>query len=124
MIKKIVVVCAALVLGADPARALNRDDYAAVMGLLWHLREPVCAKLTFDPDAFAKALKLPGGSANAMRLRHRKAFDRGYVLADDWLAEGIPKFCNEVEKMFDGKHDFFGNVRETPESPVPGLRIR
>jgi hypothetical protein len=122
--KSIVVAFAALVLGAGPACALNGDDYAAMMGLLWRLRDPICPRLAFDPDAFAKTLKLPGGSAEAVRRRHREAFERGYAQGGDWLAEGTPKFCVEVERMFDGKHDFFGNAKETSEPPVPGLTIR
>jgi len=121
--KSVAVAFAGFVLGAGPACALNGDDYAAMMGLLWRLREPICPRLTFDPDTFAEALKLPGG-AKGIKRRHRGAFERGYAMGAEWLAEGTPKFCTEVEQMFDGKHDFFGNVKETPEPPVPGLTIR
>jgi hypothetical protein len=119
-----IVALATLVLGATAARAPNGDDYAAMMGMLWRLREPICPRLTFDPEAFVKALRPTGGSAEAVKQRHRKAFEHGYAIGGEWLAERKPKFCTEVEQMFDGKHDFFGNLKETPEPPVPGLMIR
>jgi hypothetical protein len=122
--KSVVAAFAALLLGAGPAYALNGEDYAAMMGLLWRLREPICPRLTFDPDAFAKALKPPAKSAEGVRRSHREAFDRGYAQGGDWLADGMTKFCVEVERMFDGKHDLFGNVKEAPAAPVPGLTIR
>ena len=87
----VVVAFTASVVGAGSASALNGDDYAAMMGLLWRFREPICPRLTFEPDAFAKALKLPGGSAEGVRRRHCEAFGRGYAQGGDWLAEGTTK---------------------------------
>ena len=121
------VLLAALALGMAPlpAQALNNDDYAAMMGMLWRLREPMCPRMSFDPEVFVKALKLPGGSAAAVRSGRRAAFDRGFATAGEWLAQGsAPEFCAAMEKFFDGKHDFFGNPKATPEPPPPGLTIR
>ena len=113
-----------VILGASPVRSLNNDDFAAMMGMLWRLREPICPRMTFDPETFVKALRLPGGSAEAVRRRRPYAFKRGYALAGEWLANGTPQFCAVVEQLFDGRHDIFGNVKDVPEPPPPGLTIR
>jgi hypothetical protein len=108
-----------------PAQALNTDDYAAMMGMLWRLREPICPRMSFDPEVFVKTLRLPGGSAAKLRSSRRAAFERGFAMAGEWLAQGsTPEFCAAMEKFFDGKHDFFGNPKAVPEAPLPGLTIR
>ena len=112
----------AFVVASSSALALNYDDYAAMMGVLWRLREPICPRLSFDPVVFVKALKLPGGSPEAVRRAHRHAFDRGYEMAGEWMDRA--QFCAEIEQFFDGKHDFFGNPKAVPEPPPPGLTIR
>ena len=76
-----------VILGASPVRSLNNDDFAAMMGMLWRLREPICPRMTFDPETFVKAV----------RRRHCYAFNRGYALAGEWLANGSPQFCAVVE---------------------------
>jgi hypothetical protein len=112
-------------LASTPARALNNDDYAAMMGMLWRLQDPICPSMSFDPAIFVKAMKLPGGSPAAVRRDYRAAFDRGYAVATDWMGQGTTaEFCKAIEIFFDGKHDFYGTLKETPEPPVPGLTIR
>ena len=120
-----IAVVLACVAGAAPSLALNNDDLAATLGMLWRLREPLCPSMTFDPEAFVKATKLPGGTAAGVRLRYRAAFQRGYAVATEWQSQSSPaEFCNAMEQFFDGKHDVFGNVKSTPEAPFPGLTIR
>ena len=118
----------ALILGAltaAPALALNNDDLAAMMGMLWRFREPLCPSLSFDPEEFVQGMKLPGGSAAAVRRRHRDAFDRGYAVATDWQSQtGPAEFCKAMEQFFDGKHGFSGELKAVPDAPVPGLTIR
>jgi hypothetical protein len=110
---------------ATPACALNNDDFAAMMGMLWRFQDPVCPSMSFDPAVFVKAMKLPGGTPAAMRRAHRDAFERGYAVATDWMKQGTTaEFCKAMQTFVDGKHDFFGGVKETPERPVPGLTIR
>ena len=110
---------------STPALALNTDDYAAMMGMLWRLREPVCPSMSFDPAIFVKAMKLPGGSPEAVRRSHRAAFDRGYAIGTEWIGQGSTSdFCKAVQTFFDGKHDLWGAVKETPDAPVPGLTVR
>ena len=112
-------------LASTPALALNNDDYAAIMGMLWRLRDPICPSMSFDPAIFVKAMKPPGGSPEAFRRRHRAAFDGGYAIGTDLIDQKTrADFCRFVEDFFDGKHDFYGNLKETPEAPVPGLTIR
>ncbi len=121
------VLLAALAIGvaSPPAQALNADDYAAMMGMLWRLREPVCPRLSFDPSVFVKAMRLPGGSPEAVRRGHRHAFERGYAIVGEWLAQDTPaEFCAAMEKFVDGKHDLSGNPKSIPEAPPPGLTIR
>ena len=71
---------------STPARALNDDDIAAMMGMLWRLQEPICPSMSFDPAAFVKAMKLTGAPA-AVRNRHRDAFARGYAVSTDNLSQ-------------------------------------
>jgi hypothetical protein len=112
-------------LASTPARALNDDDYAAMMGMLWRLQQPICPSMSFDPAKFVKAMKLPGGRPAAVRSRHRNAFARGYAVSTDWLSQSTTaEFCKLIENWFDGKHDMSGNVKDTLEPPVPGLTIR
>ncbi|SDR20646.1 hypothetical protein SAMN05519103_01204 [Rhizobiales bacterium GAS113] len=112
-------------LASTPACALNNDDFAAMMGMLWRLRDPICPSMSFDPAVFVKAMKLPGGSPAAVRRDHRAAFERGYAVATDWMSQGTTaEFCKAMETFFDGKHDFFGGLKEVPEPPIPGLIIR
>ena len=107
-----------------PARALNQDDRIATMGMLWRLREPICPRLSFDAKAFVKAMKLPS-DPEALRVRRRAAFDGGYSVAGEWLDDGgTAKFCETIESYFDGKHDLYGNLKDVPEAPAPGLTIR
>ena len=81
--------------------------------------------MSFDPAIFVKAMKPPGGSPEAFRRRHRAAFDGGYAIGTDEIDQKTrADFCRFVEDFFDGKHDFYGNLKETPEAPVPGLTIR
>ena len=58
-------------LASTPARALNEDEYAAMMGMLWRLQEPTCPSISFDPATFVKAMKMPGGNPSTVRSRHR-----------------------------------------------------
>jgi len=112
-------------LAATPARALNNDDLASMMGMLWRLQGPICPSMSFDPAVFVRAAKLPGGSPAAVRRKYRAAFERGFALATDLLRQGTTApFCKTIEIFFDGKHDFYGNLKETPQPPVPGLTIR
>src|SRR5271166_3457162 len=115
----------AILMGAfasTPARALNDDDYAAMMGMLWRLQEPICPSMSFDPAAFVKAMKLPGGSPAAVRSRHRDAFARGYAVSTDLLTQvTTADFCRLIGNWFDGKHDMSGEPKSTPEPPPPGL---
>jgi hypothetical protein len=112
-------------LASTPALALNNDDYTAMMGMLWRLREPICPSMSFDPAIFVKAMKLPGSSPEAVRRGHRAAFDRGYAIATDWIGQGTTAdFRKAIQTFFDGKHDFYGAVKATPEASVPGLTIR
>jgi hypothetical protein len=109
---------------AAPASALNNDDLAAMMGMLWRFQQPVCPSLSFDPEKFVAGVKLPGGSAAAVRRHYRTAFDRGYAVATDWQGQTTrQEFCKAIEQFFDGKHDFYGNLKEVPEPPPPGLTI-
>jgi len=112
-------------LAATPASALNNDDYAAMMGMMWRFQRPECPRLSFDPEKFVIGMKLPGGSAAAFRDRHREAFDRGDAIISD-LRNGkdLDAFCKAAEEFFDGKHDFYGNVKEVPDRAPPGLTIR
>jgi hypothetical protein len=110
---------------ATPATALKNDDYAGMMGMLWRLREPLCPSMSFDPEKFVKAMKLPGGSAAAFQRAHRTAFDQRYAVVADWMSQqSNPEFCKAMEVYFDGKHDFQGNIKEVPEATIPGLTIR
>ena len=115
----------AIVMGAfasTPARALNDDDLAGMMGMLWRLQGPICPSMSFDPAAFVKAMKLPGGSPAAVRSSHRDAFARGYAVSTDLLSQGTTaEFCQVIGNWFDGKHDMSGNLKSTPEPPPPGL---
>ena len=112
-------------LGAQPAHALNNDDFAGMMGMLWRFQGPVCPSISFDPATFVKALKLPGGTPQAVRIRFKDAFDGGNAVVDEWMHDGATaKFCEAIETLFDGRHDFFGNVTETRQPSVPGLTIR
>ena len=115
----------AIAVAATPAAALNNDDYAAVMGMLWRLRDPLFPAMSFDPEKFVKGMKLPGGSAAVFQRAHRKAFDQGYAIVTEWMSQGSnADSCQAMQKFFDGKHDFYGNVKEVPGPPVPGLTIR
>jgi hypothetical protein len=67
---------AAIILVTSPACALNDDDLAAMMGMLWRLRQPICPRMAFDPNTFVKTLRLSGGNVEAARRSHRHAFDR------------------------------------------------
>ncbi len=108
--------------GSTPARALNDDDYAGMMGMLWRLQGPICPSMSFDPAAFVKAMKLPGGSPAAVMSRHRDAFARGYAVSTDLLSQGTTaEFCQMISTWFDGKHDMSGNLESAPAPPPPGL---
>jgi len=112
-------------LGAVPAQALNNEDLAGMMGMLWRFQTPVCPSISFDPKIFVKAVKLPGGTPEAVRARFGDAFDRGNAVVDEWMHDGAnAAACKAVETYFDGKHDFFGNVSQTRQRSVPGLTIR
>ena len=116
---------AAAGLAASPAVALNDDDYAAMMGMMWRFQQPVCPRLSFDPDKFVAGMKLPGGSAAAFRDHHREAFARGDAVVSEWRSQtDEAAFCKAVEEFFDGKHDFSGGLKEVPERVPPGLTIR
>ena len=118
-----VVALGSAVFSGGPALALNNDDYVSMMGMLWRLREPVCVGLSFDPAVFVKAMKL-GVDPEAVRRRHSHAFGNGYESGTELLKDGgAAKFCKQVEDFFDGKHDFYGNVKEVPGPPVPGLTV-
>jgi hypothetical protein len=107
--------------GSMPARARNDDDYAGMMGMLWRPQGPICPSMSFDPAAFVKAMKLPGGSP-AVRSRHRDAFARGYAVSTDLLSRGTTaEFCQMISTWFDGKHDMSGNLESAPAPPPPGL---
>ena len=95
------------------------------MGMLWRFQGPVCAAISFDPAKFVRALKLPGGTPEAVRQRFPDAFQRGDALTSDWMKDGADeKFCREVANFFDGRHDFYGNVKAMRDPPVPGLTLR
>ena len=112
-------------LAATPAIALNADDYAAMMGMMWRFQQPVCPRLSFDPEKFVAGMKLPGGSAAAFRDHHREAFARGDAVVSDWRSQmDEAAFCTAVEEFFDGKHDFSGHLKDVPERVPPGLTIR
>jgi hypothetical protein len=107
--------------GSTPARALNDDDYAGMMGMLWRPQGPICPSMSFDPAAFVKAMKLPGSPA-AVRSRHRDAFARGYAVSTDLLSQGTTaEFRQMISSWFDGKHDMSGNLESAPAPPPPGL---
>src|SRR5271165_3405984 len=109
-------------LASTPARALNHDDYAAMMGMLWRLQEPIWPSISFDPATVVQAMKLPGGNPSTVRSRHRDAFARGYAVSTDWLSQGTTaEYCKEIANWFDGKYNLDGTVKDTPEPPVPGL---
>jgi len=113
------------VLATAPASALNNDDYAGMMGMLWRFQQPVCPRLSFDPEKFVAGMKLPGGSAAAFRDRHREAFDRGDAVVSEWRSQtDQAAFCKAVEVFFDGKHDISGGLKDVPERVPPGLTIR
>jgi hypothetical protein len=118
----------AVVIGAaasSPARALNNDDIAALMGMLWRLQDHICPSISFDPAKLIRAMNPPGASPAAVRRSHRAAFQKGYALAGDWLSQGSnAQFCKNIENLVDGKHDFFGNLKDVPQAPFPGVTIR
>lgn len=118
------VLLSSLPLQTSPAAALNADDYAAMMGMLWRLREPICPRLSFDADVFVKRLHLPAADAEQFRKLRRAAFDSGYELAGELKAQSESQFCQTMETMFDGRHAFDGSVKPTPGPPIAGLTIR
>lgn len=113
---------ALMMLGAGQAAAMDNDDVAGALGMLWRVREGVCPKISLDADRFGSLIQPGGMKAAEIRKRHAEAFDQGYAVAGDWLKEGGPEeYCKAVRQMFDGKSDFFGNAKATPDSPTPGL---
>lgn len=116
---------AALLLSAGPAAAMNNEDVAGALGMLWRVREGVCPKISLDPDRFASLIQPGGMKAAELRKRYAEAFAQGYAVAGEWQAEGGPEeYCKAVRQMFDGKSDFFGNAKTNPEAPAPGLTFR
>jgi hypothetical protein len=61
-----------------------------------------------------------GRTPGAVRRNYRVAFEQGYAIAGEWLSQGATaKFREAVEIFFDGKHDLWGHVKETPDAPSP-----
>jgi hypothetical protein len=115
----------ALLLAANPAAAMNNDDVAGALGMLWRVREGVCPKISLDPDRFGSLIRPGGMKAAEIRKRYAEAFDQGYAVAGEWLSEGGPEeYCKSVRQLFDGRSDFFGNAKTTPDAPAPGLIFR
>ena len=110
---------------AGPAMALNNDDIAGALGMLWRVRDGACPKISLDADRFGSLIQPGGMKAAEIRKRHAEAFDQGYAVASDWLKDGGPEdYCKAVRQLFDGKSDFFGNAKATPDAPLPGLTFR
>jgi hypothetical protein len=113
---------AALLLSSGPAAAMNNEDVAGALGMLWRVREGACPKISLDADRFGGLIQPGGMKAAEIRKRYAEAFTQGYAVAGDWVAEGGPEeYCKAVRQMFDGKSDAFGNAKTTPEAPPPGL---
>lgn len=111
-------------LAPGAAKAMNTDDVAGALGMLWRVREGACPTMSLDGDRFAAALA-GGLTAADLRKRHAEAFDQGYAVAGEWLSEGgSAGYCQAVRDLFDGKKDFFGNAKAIPEGVAPGLTVR
>lgn len=123
MIKGVCAAAAAVVLlSAGPGFAMNNEDVAGALGMLWRVTEGVCPAMRLDPDRFGSLIKPAGMTAAQIRRTYAEAFDQGYAVAGEWMAEGgAREYCKSVRGLFDGKSDFFGNAKATPTSPAPGL---
>lgn len=121
----LVVLLFTVTLGAiTPALALNDDDLAAAMGMLWRLQSGTCPTMSFDPAKLAAKIGPHGMSIEEVRRKFRKAFDRGYALGGEEMDQGgAARYCDVVEGFFGGTRDFYGNRREVPEAPFPGVTI-
>ncbi len=83
----------------------------------------MCPGVSFDAAVFAKGVGLQGDPAT-IRRRHAKTFDRGYAKGTELIDEGgTAEYCETVTYLFDGKHDFSGALKETPDKPTPGLTV-
>jgi hypothetical protein len=112
-------------LAPSPALAVTNEDIAAAMGMLWRVRDGLCPGLAFDPKAFVTLIPPAGLTPEAVRKQYAEGFDQGYAVAGEWLAEGgREEYCQAVRQLFDGKTDFFGNPKTTPEGPIKGLTIK
>lgn len=113
---------ALVLLAAGPGFAMNNEDVAGALGMLWRVKEGVCPTMRLDADKFGSLIKPSGMTAAQIRKTYAEAFDQGYANAGEWLAEGGPaEYCKSVRGLFDGKSDFFGNAKATPDAPAPGL---
>jgi hypothetical protein len=116
---------AALILTAGPAAAMNNEDVAGALGMLWRVHEGACPKISLDADRFGGLIKPDPMTAAQIRKHYAEAFDQGYAVAGEWSAGGEPgDYCKAVRQLFDGKTDFFGNAKATPDAPMPGLTFR
>lgn len=123
--RSVAAALAAVLLAAGPAVAMDNDDVAGALGMLWRVHEGLCPKISLDADRFGSLITPHGMKAAEIRKHHAEAFDQGYAVAGDWLKDGGPEeYCKAVRQMFDGKSDFFGNAKTTPEAPAPGLTFR
>jgi hypothetical protein len=113
-----------LILGAGPAAAMNNEEIAGALGMLWRVREGACAKISLDADRFGELMKPTAMTAAEIRKRYAEAFAQGYAVAGEWQAGGPDDYCKAVRELFDGKSDFFGNAKTTPDAPPPGLVFR
>jgi hypothetical protein len=116
---------AALLLAAGPAAAMNNEDVAGALGMLWRVHEGACPKISLDADAFGGLMKPIPIKAAEIRKIYAEAFAQGYAVAGEWAAEGGPEeYCKAVRQLFDGKTDFFGAAKANPDAPPPGLTFR